>query len=237
MSDKIPVSIIITTYDKGDNARFNLLYKTVQALVDNIKYPNLYWIITDDGSPNHDEMVEKIKSIINSDRLIFFNTDRKGVGFAKNNALRKAFETSPYVLMLEDDWELKEEFDLLPHVQLMLDHPDIGMIRLGYLGGEMDAHYTDYGFLKTYWTLLPASGFYVYSGQVSLRSKNFYDIVGYHAEGLQAGQEEENMCWRYNDIKNPPKILWYAQYGTTLNSGLFNNIGLGDSVNAVEPEN
>jgi hypothetical protein len=136
---------------------------------------------------------------------------------------------------MEDDWELKEPMDLLPHVQLMLDHPDVSMIRMGFLGGEMEATYTDYGNFLTYWTLKPASGFYVYSGQVSLRSKYFYDMVGYHAEGLQAGQEEENMCWRYNQCANPPKILWPANYGTVLNCGPFRNIGFGTSVNAIDP--
>lgn len=236
MSDKIPVTVIITTYDSGDNTRFPLLYTTIQALKDKMNYPNLYWIITDDGSPKHDEMVQKVTEMLGIERVTFFNTERKGVGYAKNNALEEAFKRSPMVFLLEDDWELKEPFDLLTHVQLMLDNPDIGMIRFGFLGGDLIGRYTDYGDFKTYWTLQPASGFYVYSGQVSLRNKLFYDRVGYHTVGLQAGQEEEDMCWRYNSLENPPKILWPAQYGTVLNAGLFKNIGLAVSVNAVNPE-
>lgn len=236
MSDKIAVTAIITTYDPGDNSRFPLLYQTIQSLLDKMQYPNLYWIITDDGSPGHVGMVEKVTEMLPADRVQFFNTNRKGVGYAKNNALEAAFKLSPIVFLLEDDWELREEFDLLTHVQVMLDNPDIGIIRFGFLGGEMEAQYTDYGDFKTYWLLKPASGFYVYSGQVSLRNKYFYDVVGYHTVGLQAGQEEEDLCWRYNSTPNPPKILWPAQYGTMLNTGLFKNIGLAASVNAVNPE-
>lgn len=233
MSDKIPVTVIITTYDPGDNSRFTLLYRTLQALKDKLVYPNLRWIVTDDGSTNHDTLVETLKHSFKDIEIL--NTEHKGVGFAKNNALRHAFEVSPYVFLLEDDWELKDSLDLLSHVQNMLDHPDIGMVRFGYLGGELNADYTRYGD-TSYWYLKPASGFYVYSGQVSLRNYAFYSAVGFHSEGTQAGQEEEDMCWRYNALENPPKILWPAIYGCTLYSGPFTNIGLHKSVNAVNPQ-
>lgn len=235
MSDKIAVTIIITTYDPGDNSRYPLLYRTIQALVDKLVYPNLYWTITDDSLNVNEEMQSKVKEIIPGDRITFFNTTRKGVGYAKNNALKDAFAQSPFVFLLEDDWELKEPMDLLTHVQVMLDNPEVSMIRFGFLGGDIEASYKRYND-TTYWVLKPKSGFYVYSGQVSLRHYSFYSELGFHAEGLQAGQEEEDMCWRYGQLENPPLIAWPASYGSTLNSGLFNNIGMGSSVNAVSPQ-
>ena len=241
MSDKLPVSVIITTYDPGNGSRFNLLYQTIQSLLDNLKYPNLEWIITDDSEPVvHQELLVNLQEKFKETSFKVFNTNRRGVGFGKNQALREAFKTSHLVILGEDDWVMRNPFDLLPHIQLMLDNPDIGIIRLGFLGGFLKATYTDYGYPLTYWSIDPSSGFYAYSGQISIRSKVWYDNVGYHAEGIQAGQEEEDMCRRTGElaaVKTLPKILWPAQYGSTLNSlgGIFVNIGLGSSVNSVVP--
>lgn len=236
MSNKILVNIIITTYDKGNGNRYGLLYKTIQGLKDNLIYPNLSWSITDDGSPNYEDMKNTVGEMLSPTDVVFFNTERKGVGYAKNNALRHAFQSSPMVLLLEDDWYLHQKFDLLRHVQHILDHPEVGMIRFGYIGGTtLEAQYIGYSPFDTYWTLKQGSDVYVYSGQVSLRHKVFYDKVGWHSEGISAGEEELDMCKRYNGTPDAPLIQWAAEYGTTLNAGPFYNIGLGDSTNAEMP--
>lgn len=235
MSDLL--NIIITTYDSGNGLRTKCLYATVKSLVDKLVYNKLYFIITDDSpSEHHENNVRPVIDLLEDNLLDYsiISTHGKGVGFAKNNALELAFQSSPYVLLSEDDWELKEEFNLHPHIRTLSEHSDTGMIRFGYLGGEMQAKLTSYSGV-TYWELLHKSGFYVYSGQISLRSKHWYDVVGYHVEGVGPGREEEEMCHRYQDMVDVPKILWPADYGCTLNAGLFQNIGLDNSVNHVEP--
>lgn len=229
----LPVSIIITTFDRGSGDRTALAMQTVNALLTNLKYPELYWLIADNGSPKHDEQMLLITKDLPKERTTVLNTTAGGVGASKNAALKHAFETvSPMVLLLEDDWLLKYPLYIEKDVQLILDHEDVGMIRYGYLGGELDAHYTDYGIFKTYWTLIRGSGVYIYSGQVSLRHKRFYDAVGYHHETETPGEEELEMCKRFNGVDNAPKILWPAEYATVMNGGPFNNIGLGFSMNA-----
>lgn len=236
-STKLPVTVIVTTYDPSDNSRFNLLYQTVQSLVDNLIYPNLRWTITDDGSPNHYDMVREVSKIIPGDDVIFYDTGRRGVGYAKNNALKEAFSVSKLCWLTEDDWWISEPLNLLPHVQLMLDHPEIGFIRFGFLGGSLSADYIDYGYPLTYWKLKPTSGLYCYSGQCGLRSSCLYEKVGWHDETTSPGEEELNYCWRYNQTVSPPDILWPAQYGCTLNAGIVKNIGLSPevSVNSIKP--
>jgi hypothetical protein len=238
------VNIIITTYDSGTGERLSLLKQTVGALIDNLRYDNLHYIITDDSIPEvHIQTIKQIEPqlIDNACLYTFINTNRRGVGYAKNNALRVAFETSPVVLLMEDDWILKEPLTLLPHVQVLEDNDNVGMIRFGFLGGQMKATLTDYGYPKTYWTLQHKSGHYVYSGQVSLRHQRFYKAVGLHVEQqennkpVEAGREEDEMCHRYNNTTNPPDILWSCQYGSMLNCGPFINIGMGNSTNAVQP--
>ena len=224
--------IIITTYDPGDNSRFKLLFKTIEALKENIQYSNLAWIIADDGSENFPK--DALYTMLEGYPRTFLNAERKGVGRSKNLALRHAFTHSPFVLLLEDDWVLSQPLDLNAHVRVMQENTNVGIIRLGYLGGEMTGQFTGLSG-RTYWKLLHKSGFYVYSGQVSLRHQRFYSSVGYHVESATAGKEEEEMCHRYNDIVSVPDILWPAELGCTINAGAFKNIGLVDSVNAVEP--
>lgn len=206
MSDKLPITVIITTYDPGDNSRYPLLLKVCEALAKNLKYPNLRYLITDDTKSydHHLQMVDATQLYLGEGvEIQYINTAGRGVGFAKNNALREAFKVSPIVLLMEDDWLLTEPLDLLPHVQLLLDHDDIGIIRMGFLGGDMTAKRMDYGsWDAAYWWLQAGSGFYVYSGQTSLRHARYYSAVGWHDENCTPGQEEESMCWRYGNLEN-----------------------------------
>ncbi len=231
----LPITVIITTYDPGNNSRFSLLYQTIEGLTKNLLYPNLKWIITDDGSSNHNEMADKIRCLLVDRDVTIFNTERKGVGFAKNNALREAFKISPITLIGEDDWRLDEPLDLLKHVQLLLDYEENSIIRFGYLGGTFTASYDGYGPFSNYWFLHQGSGVYIYSGQISLRHQRLYLAVGWHKEFCTPGEEEIDFCIRYNGTPNAGKILWPAEYGCILNAGPFKNIGMGVSLNGVVP--
>ena len=233
MNNVIPVTVIVTTYDP-DGSRAPIAEQTVKSFAENLKYPNLRWIISDDGSPNHDKFMAKLKVYVPDAEII--NVNRGGVGKSKNTALRKAFEVSPIVFLSEDDWYLPEPLDMLSYVQRMLDNPEIGIIRFGYIGGStLEAYYRGYTPFETFWELKQGTDVYAYSGQCSLRSKIWYDTVGYHDEECSPGEEELRMCIRYNGTPNAPKILWDARFGTILNAGPFKNIGMGNSLNGVTP--
>lgn len=232
------VTVIITTYDSGDGKRTKALNDTLFSLLTKLNYGNnLAFIITDDSLPE----VHK-KHILETSIMLedyqwpaqIINTNRSGVGFAKNNALKLAFETSDMIFMLEDDWELKEPLYLEKHVDVLKTNPEYSVIRFGYLGGTFDASYVDLGSFKYYWHLHRGSGVYIYSGQVSLRHKRFYEGIGWHLEGVSPGEEELDMCKRFNACENCGSILWPAEYGTTLNAGPFINIGLDLSTNHVK---
>jgi len=233
------LSIIITTFDKGEGHRTGCFTATIKALSMYLKQDDLdvLWIIADDGSPKQSEHLKEATHYLaaKDQTFIITDSDRQGVGKSKNIALEKAFEFSNYVLLLEDDWLANVQLDLLPYIKILEQHSSIGMIRFGYLGGDIVAKLASYNDI-TFWELL--SGMYVYSGQVSLRSKRgWYDVIGYHAEGLTPGQEEENWGNRYGDAADKPKILFPAQYGTTLNAfgSIFKNVGMDYSLNNVQP--
>jgi hypothetical protein len=233
-----PLSIIITTFDAGEGSRTNLLYSTVWYLQQNLIYPELFWIVADDGSPKQQEHLKGTINYLESKEQNFVVTDseRAGVGKSKNIALNEAFKKSPYVLMLEDDWILNKPFSVDSYVKILSEYSEVGMIRLGYLGGTMKASYLAYNDIS-FWDLERGSGVYIYSGQVSLRHQRFYESCGYHPEGVSPGEEELEFCKKYNGTENAPKILWPAAYGTTLNAPHvpFINIGLDFSTNAVQP--
>jgi glycosyltransferase involved in cell wall biosynthesis len=235
MSEKLPVTVIMNTYDRGDGSRTALARQTLVSLKQNLIYPNLHWIIVDDDSPKHEEHVKAITQDY-PDIQILKTTDHAGVGNAKNIALQEAWKISPVVLLLEDDWYLPEPLDILRYVQTLLDHDDIGMIRLGYLGGDgLTSTLFSYEIFNDYWRLHRGSNVYVYSGQISLRHKRFYDVVGYHSERTTPGEEELEMCKRFNGTDRAPDILWPAEYAVRLNSSPFKNIGMGASLNSVMP--
>lgn len=240
-----PVSVIITTYDSGNGDRLNLCIKTLRSLLYNLSYENINWIIIDDSTIDvsnenasriHDEFLD-----VGILSYTYLHNERAGIGVAKNYALEVAFEQSPYVLLLEDDWLLKQPLDLEPYVRILQEDTNVGMIRFGYLGSEhetLEARYRrglpDMPWF-TFWELKRGSDVYVYSGQVSLRHKRFYDTVGLHKKNDTPGEEELDMCKRYNATENAPVILWPAFMGAPLGTGIFDNIGLGYSTNNVEP--
>lgn len=231
------ITVVMTTYDNGEGRRTRCANRTLAALKKNLRYTGgeIRWIIADDGSP--EGHIKSLMAYFGSDDKVFVtNAQRRGVGKSKNIALKQAFEWSPVVLLLEDDWELQEPFVVDDYVNAFDTNPELGMIRLGFLGGEMLAKYTQIAPHIPVWELQVNSGLYVYSGQVSLRHKRFYDIVGMHREGVDAGTEELDMCHTYNQIENPPKIVWLANYAPPLNRGLFTNIGMDSSTNTVQPE-
>lgn len=223
------VSIVITTYK-----RTAVALATIKALQENLYYTGeLHWIVSDDGSA--EEHREAIKGALPASAEVF-NVNRAGVGQSKNVALGAAFARSPYVLLMEDDWQLTQRLDLHPPVSVLKNNEQIGMVRYGYLGGGMLAHLEDLdGPCTPYWVLQRGSGVYIYSGQVSLRHQRFYKAVGMHRVGISPGEEEIDMCIRYNGTENAPLIVWPANLPCAQNYGPFRHIG-DESLNDVQVE-
>jgi len=60
-------------------------------------------------------------------------------------------------------------------------------------------------------------------------------VVGYHQENVSPGEEELEMCKRFNGTDNAPDILWPGEYCPMLNCSPFKNIGMDFSLNAITP--
>jgi glycosyltransferase involved in cell wall biosynthesis len=223
------LAIVMTTYNRPQTA-----VPTLQALACNLRFDgSVSMVIADDGSPEGyvRDLLQHVPAEWQPQTTC---AERKGVGHSKNLGLELAYTKADVVLLMEDDWVLKQATDITPYYTCLCNDRDgIGMIRLGWLSHDISARLTKYGELL-YWDLVPGSGLYGCSGQVGLRHRRFYDVMGWHSLRCSPGEEELDMCHRWNRMKKP-KILWPAHVPIGLGEGVFANNGMGCSLNRVVP--
>jgi len=217
------VCVMIVTY-----RRTALAVRTVEGVKRFLGYPeeSLIWHIADDGSPP--EHVAAIQEAIGGTASVS-NASRQGVGASMNLGMASAWNrNAEHILWLEDDWELREPFDLRVCVKALEERPDVGQIRLAYISpgiwGELIAA------AGRLWWKLSKGPTYTHVGHASLRSKAFCIAYGPYAEGLAPGETELWMCTRVNNHDGPTVMLpaWTGEWGP------FAHIG-GESLNAVRP--
>lgn len=220
--------VIITTYDRGGGERTMMALETIRALKENLLNVTPEFIICDDSSPNPGH-VPALKEALKDNNAVFFDAEKHGVGMSKNLGLRHAFrftgQDNICALLLEDDWVLKEPLNIQAYCDVLNHAEDVGIIRFGYLGGlDLRAKFATY-LGHTFWDIY--DGMYVYSGQVSLRHKRFYSVIGYHTPDIDPGHEELDMCYRYAKLDEDKKlkILYPADFGVTFQHGPFRTIG------------
>jgi hypothetical protein len=205
--------------------------RTVRGIKENLRWPNLGFILVDDGSGQEyvDRVVEEIGV---TNHLWVYQSNHKGVGHNMNVGLQHIFDLGGELLMLlEDDWELTTPLDLTPYVNVVLNN-DVGLIRMGYLNVGLRAELVSHENML-WWQLerKPEVQQYTYTGHAGLRHKRLFDRVGMFSEGLSPGQNELDYCSKYNYAQNPPAILWPAEWGVW---GKFEHIG-GDSLSSIVP--
>lgn len=163
--------------------RTGLAIRTIRGIKERLDYPNLGWVIADDGSPNGH--VPALMEAIGHE-VAWINARRKGVGVSMNEGAAKCLEFGNYILWLEDDWELQQPFDLKPCVQIMEERQEIGMVRLGYISPGPEAQLISAAD-RLWWKLKKNSDTYCFSGHASLRHKRFIDAYLPYAIGLTPG--------------------------------------------------
>lgn len=224
MSDVPPVWIILTTYKRTE-----LALKVIGALKRNLIWENIGWFIADDGSTDVD-IGRMVKAIGQANAVEFYKSDRKGVGHNMNHAMRTIFNYGAELfMMMEDDWELMRPLDLSFYVNLLQNHEDVCMVRLGYLSVGLSG--TTEAMDNHLWWRLHKNGYqYVFSGHACLRHKRMVEAYGFYSEGLSPGQNELDYCAKFNS-KEGPDIVWDADFGRT---GPFAHIG-ADSLANITP--
>lgn len=218
MSDLPSIGIALVTY-----ARTDLAVRTIRGMSEHFIWPKdkRAWFVNDDGSPK--EHVDAIRQTLLEcgETLSFMNTQRFGGGTYScgkgwNLALGNAHQYADYVIMLEDDWELKDDLDVSRYVKMLEEREDVGLVRLGTLAvgntveivGHGGVHYLKYSREQPY----------SYSGNPSIRHTRFTKAYGFFAEDKNPGEIELDYDWRFRhsegpDIWRPAEINPWGAFG------------------------
>lgn len=208
------LTIILITYGHAPE-RTQYALRTIQAVSQHLRYPNWSWYVADDGSkPEHFDTI--MDSVSSSDHPVMgWHNDRISYGSGVNRGLQAAFQHGQLALMLEDDWELNRDFDIWRYCALLMERPDVGMVRMGYLNAGLSS--TLFGHQGSlYWALDDSQSrnysSFAFAGHPSVIHSRFIEHVGGYPEQLQPGDTELGMCWNVAS-KYGPKVVWPTVLG------------------------
>ncbi len=222
------ISILLITYK-----RYELALRTIKGVCQHLHYLGpLHWHIADDGSGGGHVLALQyvLKEYAPASTVTISDAHRAGVGRSMNLGIHACLEHSDYWLHLEDDWELRQPFDLHPCIMLLRDCPGYGMVRLGYLQAGMQAETFGCG-PHLWWHLRrDSSDGFVFAGHASLRHRRFHDAYGAYAEGLAPGDTEAEYAARFLRTAGP-EVAWPAWVGCW---GPFAHIG-AESLAGLQP--
>jgi len=198
-----PITVILQTYRRTSYA-----LATIEAARELLHYEGaLHWYVADDGSPP-----EHFHAVWNALDRPSGHSMRRGYGGNANAAWSAA--DSALTFWLEDDFMLREPLDLTPHAYALMDCPELGMIRLGYIHHERlePARFfagRRYHTLPRYW---PDTSFYTFTGHPSLRHKRYRTAYGDYPEGLAPGDTELAYAFQYQGAADGPLIVWPEEF-------------------------
>jgi hypothetical protein len=208
------ITVILVTYGHRPE-RTEYAVRTISAVSRHLRYPNWSWYISDDGSQS-DHLGPITEAVRRSEQpVVGGHNEHVSYGAGANKGLRTAFQHGELVLMLEDDWELSEDLDIWKYAALLMERPDIGMVRMGYLNAGLSA--TVFGHKGSlYWALDDSQSrnysSFAFAGHPSIIHKRLFDHVGLYPERVQPGDTELGMCWKVA-ANYGPKIVWPASMG------------------------
>lgn len=217
-----PVAIVLLTYERTGYA-----LRTIESALQNLLYGRpFFWIIADDGStPRHFDAVQGAISADdqgNGPTSAF--SQKQGYGRMANQAIRIAEENGcPITFFLEDDWLTERPFDITPYVQLLMEHDDIGMVRLGHLPVGLEAE--SMGWDGRMYLEIKKSRQYCYSGNPHLKHRRFFEHYGMFPEDRNPGDTEIFYDWIVRE-HDGPKVVWPLAIGDTFP---FGHIGMEKS--------
>lgn len=204
------LTVVLITYKRTDYA-----VRTIQALGTFLHYPTWGWYISDDGSPSEHLEAVTAATVLTDRPPVGSHSEAISYGAGANRGLTEAFKHGQLVLMLEDDWELTRPLDIWKWAALLMERPDIGMVRTGYLNtgirGDVISHNG-----SQYWTLDDTESrhhsSHAFAGHPALIHQRFFDSYGLYPERWQPGETELRMCWQISS-QSGPAIVWPAELG------------------------
>lgn len=201
MSDLPELPILLLTYERTD-----LSIRTIESTVKNLQYPKelISFYLCDDGSKglSFNTVMECLKDhgqrVIGSHNRRIRNEGQEDTFFAGksyNLGLGLCHQRSKFVLVLENDWELDEPLDLVPHIKLLEngysigeEHNVVGAVTFRILSSGADIRTVGYNgqmYFKYH-----RNTQYAFSGNPYIRHERFTKRYGWFAEDRNPGEME-----------------------------------------------
>lgn len=220
---QLNLSLIIVTYNRPQVIR-----RTLRALHYHLhltKLDNSQIILADDWSPN--DYAESVTEWAAAELGWSLEINRPATirgGWGRNVNSAITWARYPNMMIVEDDYLLTHDIDLHQHIKL-LNHPDVGMVRLDGIVGHVglrtelrECLMNDYQFTGMlprhypYWNLLPSSNHLnVYSNRPHLFNRQFLADYGLYPEGKPLGDTEEQYAGHVLHVmrsrKDAPQIV------------------------------
>lgn len=206
--DNLPIlAIVLLTYKRTAEA-----VTTVNSTCDLLGYPKELrkWYIADDGSDRLH--VGALLNVLRGrgEEVIGYHNEKFSTkefccGKGWNLGLGVCHQASDFVLVLEDDWKLENELDLIPSVRLLQEREEVGIVSFRILSVGADVHTVGHNgrvYLNYHRTTQ-----YAYSGNPHIRHARYTKYYGWYAEDRNPGLIELDQDDHYRlDVKDGPQI-------------------------------
>lgn len=194
------ISVLVTSY-----RRPALVARTLERLRSTCDYPNLEFVLSDDGSPEDDyrEMLScEFDRVVRSDR-------NRGLGANMNQGIRAC--TGSYILNLQDDWDFLGPRDLMRQaVEVLEAAPELHLVRFTTSGGSFAGaerrRVLDQEVLVA--TSRTTESLYLYSDNPHLKRATFHQTFGFFDE-VAGGRSERLFCERFRERRDA-SVVWLA---------------------------
>lgn len=212
MSDLPYLTILLLTY-----RRLKLSLTTIHSTCQNLGYPQelISWYVCDDGSPREEH--EEVLSYIRENNHAILGEHNKRIrdegkedtfyaGKSYNLGLGLCHQKSDFVLVLENDWDLDEPLDLVPHIKLLQEREDVGAVTFRILSVGADVHTVGHNgqlYLKYLRTTQ-----YAFSGNPYIRHARFTTRYGWFAEDRNPGMMELQQDDQYRLAPHDAPEIW-----------------------------
>lgn len=198
-----PVTIVMTTWFT-DAQRVKVALETLSSWDKYLIYAGkIHLHIADDGST-----VGWTPDAVWKGMITYSRQERQGVGASLNAGFKEAFETSPVVLYMVDDWQLTQPFDITPWVRLLVEREDVGIVRLGpphpHLKGTIMPLTEEW---QGWGLVLDRYGLAV-GHRPELFHRRWIEYYGWHDENINAQECERLASVRYADMPDGPTIVY-----------------------------
>ncbi|MCB9853107.1 MAG: glycosyltransferase family 2 protein [Phycisphaerales bacterium] len=206
------VSVVLITYKRVDTLR-----ATVESFRRGCSYPNLEFILSDDGSPPRTQ--EEMRKIP-FDKYVMAQKN-EGLGRNQNKGLDAA--SGEFLLHLQDDWECVPPRDFVQAaLELFEERADVQMIRLRRSadGVPFERYTTKSNRVANIYENghFAASGISPYTDTPHIKRRSFHEALGPYLEGVRMWDCELDFCRRV-DARPDVKIAFIEGYACFHHTG------------------